>query len=253
MSASIARLSRARRLPVVAVTLAGVALIGLALSGCGVVSAVKKAEDAVHNNMAVIDLFTTSLKAGQPASFAVTYTTTGSSPSKIVYAVRPPGELAFTDSGAGASAASSGAGAFDLIVNSGGEYLCTHTGTGSSGWACQKLPRAGAPAERTLLGFYTPAHWVNFLKGFSLAAGFAGDKISTSSMSVNGFAMQCVDFVAGGVTGTSKICTTSEHLLGYVQVASESTGFEITSYTAAPAAALFALPPGARVAKSSGS
>jgi hypothetical protein len=64
---------------------------------------------------------------------------------------------------------------------------------------------------------------------------------------VNGFAMSCVDFKAAGVAGTSTICTTAQGILGYVKVASNSTTFEIKSYSTAPPAALFALPPGAKV------
>jgi hypothetical protein len=207
-----------------------------------VVSAVHKAAATVHTNSAIINLFASNLKVGQPASFEATYTTTGGSASKIVYAVRPPGELAFTDTSSG-PASSAGASDFQLIVDSGGNYLCTK----GTHWSCEKLAKAGAPVERALLGFYTPAHWIGFLRGFALAAGFAGDKVSTSGMTVNGFPMQCVEFVAAGVTGTSKICTTVQHLLGYVQIGSDSTGFEITSYSASPPGSLFDLPPGATV------
>lgn len=227
---------------------AGCGLAGLALSGCAVVRAVKKAEGTVHGNAAVLNLFTSNLKSGQPSTFQVTYATTGSSPAKIVYAVRPPGELAFTDTQTGSSAGAS-TGDFRLIVNSGGQYLCTHPAKGGPAWSCQKQPKSGAAAERGLLDFYTSAHWVSFLKGFALAAGFAGDKVSSSTMTVNGFAMQCVDFVASGVTGTSRICSTAQHLLGYVRAPGESTGFEITGYTASPPGAVFALPAGATITK----
>jgi hypothetical protein len=229
---------------------AGCGLAGVALTGCVVVRTVRKVEGTVHGNSAVINLFSSNLKSGQPSTFQVTYVTTGGSPAKIVYAVRPPGELAFTDTQTGSSA--SGSDNFQLIVNSGGQYLCTHPGTGSSSWSCEKLPKSGAAAERGLLDLYTSAHWVGFLKGFALAAGFAGDKVSSSTMTVNGFAMQCVDFVTSGVAGSSRICSTAQHLLGYVQVASQSTGFEITSYTASPPASVFELPAGAAITKSSG-
>ena len=169
--------------------------------------------------------------------------TTGIAPSKIIYAVRPPDQLAFVDSALGPGAS---VGKASFIVNSAGEYACTKASRGAR-WRCHKLPKAGAAAQLKLVGIYTPAHWVTFLQDFSLAAGFAGDKISSSRITVHGFPMQCVDFVAAGVAGTSKICTTAQHLLGYVQVASESTGFAITSYSAAPDAALFRLPAGARI------
>jgi hypothetical protein len=293
-----------RALRALAVPLAAALLATLGLGGCAIARTVRKIDDTVHANSSVINLFTAKLTSGQPSSFEVTYLTTGSSPSKVVYAVRPPSQLAFTDTQAGTGgSASASPGNFRFIVNSGGEYACTLSGSGpaasasapavsasaasgsapaasapvlsasapavsaspasgsgasgsgtsasggsgTSGWSCEKLPKSGASAEKTLLNFYTPAHWVTFLRDFSLAAGFAGDKISSSSRTVNGFAMQCVDFVASGVKGTSRICTTSQHLLGYVQVASDSTGFEITSYSPSPAAGLFQLPAGAKV------
>lgn len=83
----------------------------------------------------------------------------------------------------------------------------------------------------------------------SLAAGFAGDKVTSSKLTVNGFRMHCVDFRATGIKGTSRICTTAEGILGYVKVASTPTSFEITSYSAPPPGSLFRLPPGARVTR----
>ena len=80
-------------------------------------------------------------------------------------------------------------------------------------------------------------------------AGFAGDKVTTSTMSVNGFDMNCVDLVAKG-TRTSTICSTSQGILGYVSVESESTTFQITSYSSSPSAWLFQFPPGATVTTS---
>jgi hypothetical protein len=240
LSTSVTNRPAAVRLAALAVTAALVS--GAVLAGCGLAKDVKKVASTVQSNKAVIDLFTAKLKSGQPAQFVVRYMTTGSAPSKISYAVQPPGRLAFSDSQTGSGAALGGA---RLIVNSAGAYACTLAS--GPGWSCDKLPKASAAAQKKLLDFYTPAHWVAFLEGLALTAGFAGDKISSSSITVNGFAMQCVDFRAPGVPGTSKICTTAQHLLGYVKVASESTGFEITSYSGSPPAALFALPAGAKV------
>ncbi len=88
---------------------------------------------------------------------------------------------------------------------------------------------------------------MTFLKDFSLAAGFAGDKVTSSTMTANGFSMSCVDFRASGVAGTSTICTTAQGILGYVKVAGDTTSFEIKSFSASPQASLFRLPPGAKV------
>jgi hypothetical protein len=109
------------------------------------------------------------------------------------------------------------------------------------------LSPGDAQEQNAIFDFYTPAHWVNFLKGFSLAAGFAGDKVTSSTMTVNGFAMSCVDFSTPGESGESTICTTAQGILGYVKVAGDSTSFEIKSYSATPDASLFQLPPGATV------
>ena len=98
-----------------------------------------------------------------------------------------------------------------------------------STWSCQKLGTADAAAENKIFDFYTPSHWVSFLKGVSLVAGLSGDKVTTSTMSLNGFDMNCIDLVAKGVQGTSTICSTSQGILGYVSVASDSTTFQITT------------------------
>jgi len=117
-------------------------------------------------------------------------------------------------------------------------------------WSCQKLGTADAATENKIFDVYTPSHWISFLKGVSLVAGLAGDKVTTSTMSLNGFDMNCVDLVAKGEPGTSTICSTSQGILGYVSVATESTTFQITSYSSSPSASLFQLPPGATVTTS---
>jgi hypothetical protein len=222
-------------------------LTGLGLTGCGIVRAVRKVTNAVQANKATIDQFTTSLTSGQPKAFEATYVTTGSSPARIVYAASPPKELAFKETARGGNASSTN---LDIVVNSAGEYACTPPFSGSgSRWTCQQMGTASAAAQNQILGFYTPAHWVTFLRAFSLAAGFAGDKVSSSDMTVNGFSMHCVDFRAGGIPGTSKICTTTQGILGYVKVASQTTSFQLKAYSATPPASLFQLPRGARVIK----
>jgi hypothetical protein len=230
--------------------LAAVALLGgFGLAGCGLgkaVSAVKKVTDNVAANKATVDEFASSMKSAA-TTFEATYVTTGTSPTTVIYAVRPPKELAFSETPS-AAGASNGLSAADLVVNSSGEYSCTPPSTGSgSHWSCQKLGTAGAATRNQILGLYTPAHWVAFLRGFSVAAGFAGDKVSSSHLTVNGFSMRCVDFVATGVAGTSKICTTAQGVLGYVKVASNSASFEIKSYSTSPRPSLFRLPPGATI------
>jgi hypothetical protein len=133
-----------------------------------------------------------------------------------------------------------------LVVNSSGEYACSQASSAGP-WTCQKLGTADAASQNEIFNFYTPAHWIGFLRDFSLAAGIAGDKVTSSTMTVNGFNLNCVDFNAGGVPGTSTICSTDQGILGYVKVASDSTSFEIQSFSTSPPASLFELPPGATV------
>jgi hypothetical protein len=248
-------LTVASRHRIAGVVFAGVMLSSLGFTGCSVIKAAKKIEGTVRSNKAVMGAFTNKIKAGEGTTFEATYVTTGSSPETVVYAVQPPSGLAFSLTPSATSTTVSGsANNVDIIVNQSGEYLCTPPsaasgagGSGSSKWKCEKAPKTSAADYNNILDFYTPAHWVKFLGDFAIGAGFAGDKVSSSTMTVNGFAMSCVDLVAPGVSGTSTICTTAQNILGYVKVAQDSTSFEITKYSASPSASLFQLPPGATV------
>ncbi len=224
---------------------AAVALAGPALAGCSLVHAVHKVVQTVDGNRNTIDQFTASMKSGEATPFEATYVTTGSSPATIVYAVQPPKDLVFRDTPSGGGTVD-GAPRLDIVMNGSGEYLCTPSSSGSGG-SCERLPAARAALQNRILDFYTPSHWVTFLRGFALAAGFAGDKVSSSSLTMNGFRMNCVDLVTPGVHGISQICTTEQGILGYVKVAADSTSFRIRSYSTSPSSSLFRLPPGARI------
>jgi hypothetical protein len=236
-----------------AIAALAVSLGGFGLSGCSVVSKVKTVAHDIKGNKAAIDSFTTKIQAGEDKPFEATYVTTGDTPTTVVYAVQPPTDLSFTNTPSSLSSPGTGASApnIDIIVNSSGEYSCTPPDTsGSAGtgvWACQTLGSSAAATQNAIVDFYTPAHWINFLKGFSIAAGFAGDQVTSSTMSVNGFDMSCVDFKAPGDADTSTICTTSQGILGYVKVAGDATSFEIKSYRSTPDGSLFQLPAGAKV------
>jgi hypothetical protein len=239
MSSEIRGSATRRRHPVSAMLVAGAMVGVLGASGCSIIHAVRKVTHAIEGNKQTVDSFASGLQSGEGATFEATYVTTGAAPATITYAVQPPNGVAFVD-----MPSAGGTGGVDLVVNSSGEYSCS---SGSGAPTCQKLGKLSSTNENQIFDFYTPAHWVNFLKDFALAAGFAGDKVSSSTMTVNGFAMNCVDFVASGVPGTSTICSTSQGILGYVKVASDSTSFEIKSYSSSPSASLFQLPPGAKV------
>ena len=87
-----------------------------------------------------------------------------------------------------------------IIVNSSGEYLCNQSGPAGT-WSCQKLSKDDAATQNKIFDIYTPSHWVSFLKSVSLVAGLVGDKVTTSTKSLNGFDMNCVDVVARGCLG----------------------------------------------------
>ncbi len=212
------------------------------LASCAAIGRVKSTVEDIRNNKATIDAFSSTLQSGAAGPFEATYVTTGSAPATIVYAVQPPAGVAFSETPSGDSGTP-----LHLVVNASGEFACTQPSSPGSQWTCQKLGTADAATENKILDLYTPSHWISFLKDFSLAAGLIGDKVTSSSMTVNGFALQCVNFQGSGVPGTSTICTTSQGILGYVKVASDSTSFEIQSFSPSPSASLFELPPGATV------
>jgi len=224
----------------------GTAALTVAACGFSACSAIRKVSDAVHDirgNKATIDAFDTKLASGGATTFEATYVTTGSAPATIVYAVQPPKGVAFDDTPTGGTGDTT---PVHIVVNSSGEFACSQSGSGSQ-WTCDKLGTADAATENKIFDFYTPSHWVSFLNEFALAAGLAGDKVSSSTMTVNGFAMSCVDLVAPGVAGTSTICTTAQGILGYVNVASDAVSFEIAKFSTSPPSSLFALPPGATI------
>jgi hypothetical protein len=216
---------------------------GLFASGCSIVKTANRVVHDVEGNKAKIDAFTQKVQTGESATFEATYQTTGAAPATIVYAVDKP-NLLFRDTPSGASNSSN---TFDIVVNPNGEYACTPPSSSSSVWSCEKLQPGTASSENSILNFYTPSHWVTFLNDFALAAGIAGDTVTSSDMTVNGFSMQCVDLQAPGVPGTSQICTTAQGVLGYVKVATDSTSFEMKTYSTSPSPSLFALPPGAKI------
>lgn len=231
-----------------AVTVLAVAVLAVAaVTGCSVVRAANNIAHAISANRAVIRAFASQLKSGKAAPFQATYVTTGSSPTTVTYAVQPPRETEFKE--VAASNPSGSSQALDLVTNTAGEFSChTTSPTASSGWTCSKLGTADAIAQNQIVSLYTPSHWITFLDVLSVGAGLAGDQVSTSTMSVNGISLNCVDFSARG-QGRSTICSTSAGILGYVKVPGSSTSFEIKSYTTSPPTSDFQLPAGATVTK----
>ena len=211
-------------------------------SGCGVVTKVTNAIHSVEANLQTVDAFTKNLEPSPTGPFAATYATTGGAPAGVVYAVNPAAnEMAFQETQSGTGATNT-----QLIFNASGDYLCTQNGAGAA-WSCDKLSSSDAASHQQVFDVYTPAHWSDFLKGLSVAAGLEGGKVTRSTMVVNGFDLDCLDLDLKDVTGTTTICTTPQGLLGYVKAPQDSTSFEITAFTTSPSPSLFQLPPGATV------
>ncbi|HEY1829159.1 MAG TPA: hypothetical protein VGG38_02830 [Acidimicrobiales bacterium] len=219
-----------------------VAVVALEAFGVSACSALKKINVAVHDvrgNKTVVDNFNSKLNTA-PTTFEAVYTTTGSNPATVTYAAQLPKDVAFTVTSTGSGSTAP----VHLVQNASGEYACDQS---SGTWSCDKIDGIAASTQNALIDFYTPGHWVRFLSGFALAAGFAGDQVSTSTMSLNGFSMNCIDLVTPGTSGKSTICSTSQGVLGFVQTVGDSTSFEITKFSSSPAASLFELPPGAKI------
>jgi hypothetical protein len=222
--------------------LAVLAVGTLAFSSCSAIAKIQNGIHDIRGNKAVIDGFNSKLNAA-PMTFEAVYATSGSAPATVTYAAQVPNEVAFslTPSGGGGSGSTA---PVHLVQNSSGEYACDQA---SGQWSCDKVSGAGASSQNALIDFYTPGHWVSYLSLIALAAGIAGDKVTTSTMSRNGFSMNCIDLATPGSSGTSTVCTTSQGVLGFAQVAGDSTSFAITTYSSSPPASLFQLPPGAKI------
>src|SRR5580700_5167450 len=100
--------------------------VGVLGAACSALHKVEQAVHTVESNKATIDSFTRNLQAKKSAPFEATYSTTGSAPATVVYAVDPAtGGLAFHEAQTGTNASS-----VQLIVNPSGEYTCSQSGSG---------------------------------------------------------------------------------------------------------------------------
>jgi hypothetical protein len=226
---------------------------GLGLTGCSpgtvnLTNGSKASSPATQNDQVsktAINNFASQLASGAPKTFEITYVTTGSAPTTVVYAVQPPSNLAFSESPVGAP----GQTHVRLISNATGEYSC-QSGVGSA-VTCTKLGPLNAVVRNAIIGFYTPKHWVTLLSALAQAASFAGGKVTMSTMTVNGFALHCLNVKTSASSQLNTLCTTPQNLLGYARLAGSATAFEIKSYTPSPSPALFTLPGGAKITPAS--
>ena len=233
--------------------LVGVVLVGsmLGLTGCShIIKAV--VNHATHGKLdadeAAVNGLSTKMKAGESATFVVTYVTTGNAPATIKVAASPPKDFAFVDTQSSGTVT-------NIIQNSTGSYICSKsTGSGSTDkWACTKLTKNTMSTANTMKLLYTGQYWIDFLSVYRYA-GVAGVSIKTTSMTVNGYDLSCIvsSGSAGATTSTTKptsftVCVTTQGVLGYVNVSNDSTAFEIKSYSTSPPSSLYETPPGATI------
>jgi hypothetical protein len=230
--------------------LVAVAVISVAfgLTGCSAlgkaVSAVKIAHNLLHGSAAINSL-SSKIRAGDTQAYEVTYVTTGSSPATIKYAAAPPHDSAFD--------ATTSGGKLEVITDPAGELACTLSSSSGSAsgtsWSCLKLSGKEVDTYHLMYALYSGAYWIDFLKIYSVAAALHGVSISSSTMTVNGFNLQCAVVVSGNKPNqnTSKVCVTARGILGYVSVSSKSADFEIKSYSSSPPSSLFQVPSGATI------
>jgi len=236
------RSRQARRQTILVIAL--VVPIALGLTGCTAISKAVKTIKTVHNILhgdAAISSLSSKISASDTKAYAVTYLTTGSPPITTVYAASPPHDFAFTTTLSGSH--------IDVFASSAGEYGCNRaSASGSMGWTCLKLEGTAIDTYKAMYALYSGAYWIDFLKIYSAAAALQGVTVSSSTMSIPGFNLQCVVLRnKNPKTSPSKWCVTSQGILGYVSVSAKGADFEIKSYSPSPAASLFQLPPGATV------
>ncbi len=234
----VGRISAAcRRTVLIAVV---VITVALGLTGCSkVINAIKTVHNVLHQG-AAIGALSNKLKSADKNPYEVTYVTTGRNPVTTELASSPPHELAFSTTLSG--------NIVHLISNSTGEFACSKAVSSGATWSCIEGKGAEVEADKAMYALYSGAYWIDFLRIYSAAAALQGIKIHSTSMSVNGFALQCVVITGNKNNPTnSKWCVTSQGVLGYVSVSAKSADFEIKSYSSSPSSSLFQVPAGATI------
>ncbi len=213
--------------------------VAVGLTGCSkVINAIKTVHSVLHQG-AAISALSNKLKSADKNPYEVTYVTTGSTPVTTELASSPPHQLAFSTTVSGKI--------LDVISNSTGEFACSKGVSPGATWSCIEVKGAEVETYKVMYALYSGAYWIDFLRLYSAAAALQGVTIHSTTMSVNGFALQCDVIVNKKNPSTSKWCVISEGVLGYVSVSSAKADFEIKSYSASPQASLFQVPAGATI------
>ncbi len=214
--------------------------VAVGLTGCSkVINAIKTVHSVLHQG-AAISALSNKLKSADKNPYEVTYVTTGSTPVTTELASSPPHQLAFSTTVSGKI--------LDVISNSTGEFACSKGVSPGATWSCIEVKGAEVETYKVMYALYSGAYWIDFLRLYSAASALQGIKIHSTSMSVNGFALQCLVITGDKNNPTnSEWCVTSQGVLGYVSVSAKSADFEIKSYSSSPSSSLFQVPVGATI------
>ena len=155
----------------------------LGLTGCSkVINAIKTVHNVMHQG-AAISALSNKLKTADTKAYEVSYVTTGANPVTTEYAASPPHDFAFGTTLSGKI--------LDVISNPTGEFACSESASLAGGWTCLKLQWTDIETYKAMYALYSGAYWIDFLKLYSAAAALQGVTIHSTTMSVNGFALQC--------------------------------------------------------------
>jgi hypothetical protein len=181
---------------------------------------------------------TGKIQSGETQTFEATYKASANGTTKtITIAAAPPKSFAFMIPASGGSSAT------DLVSNGTSTYECSQP---SGAWQCISLPTSELGALSNVFELYEGKYWLNDLTGLKAYAATAGVSLTTSSMTVNGFSLQCVNFSSTThASENGEWCVTAQGIMGYVKAATSS--FELTSYSTSVPSSTFKPPTGATI------
>jgi hypothetical protein len=177
-----------------------------------------------------------ALSAGGAVTYDATYkVTTSSGTDTITFAAQPPSSFAY-------SGTTSSGGKEDYFSNGTASYACSEN-SGSSQWQCVNLGSSGLGAYAGIADLYEGKYWLGLVNDEKAYASLAGFHFTSSSMTVNGIALQCGTWTGGPNNQSGEVCVTSQGILGYVKSASST--FEIQSFSSSVPSGTFSVPAGA--------
>ncbi len=176
--------------------------------------------------------FLGKFQSGEHLTFTATYKITSSKGTdkltSLTIAQQSPNQL---------FRAVTSTGTFEFLTIGSKSYLCSQT---AGKWIC--LNGGKSLPEADLFAVYEPGTYLPLVQ----AAAKDGAHATYSTMTVNGFPLQCVTVTgATGQKGTGTFCVTSQGVLGYVSYSGTGSGsgsFSITNFSGSVPGSDFTLP-----------